>query len=180
MKNRKGFTLIELMIVVAIIAIIAAIAIPSLLNARRNSNQNAAMATIKSFSTAAVDYSTANDSSFFWGFDTDDDAVVAAGFGDYFAHVDVKSGYNFYYLSNSSAGDVNDASCYMYVALPVSFSTGRKCFYITENNQLNECSQDEAAADFTAATLAEVVIAGFAVAADGTKTVSAEATWVKK
>jgi type IV pilus assembly protein PilA len=51
-KNQKGFTLIELMIVIAIIAIIAAIAIPNLIEARKGSNEAAAIGALRTLTTA--------------------------------------------------------------------------------------------------------------------------------
>ena len=57
--SRKGFTLVEIMIVVAIIALLAAIAIPNLLRARHNANEAAAQATLKTLATACESYRAA-------------------------------------------------------------------------------------------------------------------------
>lgn len=95
MKNQKGFSLVELLVVVIIIAIIAAIAIPSLLASRRAANEASAINSLRTIHSAEVTYyaTTGNNAAYAELADLDDaangaliDPTLAAG---------QKSGYNF-------------------------------------------------------------------------------------
>src|SRR5256885_3812149 len=63
MKDR-GFSLLELLIVVAIILIIATIAIPSLLRSRQSAQESSAVAQIRTINTAEITYLSSNQGSY--------------------------------------------------------------------------------------------------------------------
>jgi prepilin-type N-terminal cleavage/methylation domain-containing protein len=62
--RRRAFTLVEIMIVVAIIALLAAIAIPNLLRARLTANETTAQATLRTMSTAFETYAAAHSGTY--------------------------------------------------------------------------------------------------------------------
>ena len=122
---RKGFTLVEIMIVVAIIVLLAAIAIPNLLRARLNANESAAVAALHTVSTAAQSYRGANPAypaalvSMAPGNQTPPyiDAVLGGG---------LKQGYSF--------GLIGTANSFTALAYPqVQGTTGSRRFFVDES-----------------------------------------------
>lgn len=136
--NRKGFTLVEIMIVVAIIALLAAIAIPNLMRARLNANESAAQSTLKTVATAAESYRAAQTvpiypvSSTVTGIVGLTDATPAYCDAGIFAAAG-RQGYVYTFTRlGSIAGQQYVASC-----APVTFSvTGVRTFSINETGVL--------------------------------------------
>jgi len=117
MKNSKGFSLLELLIVVAIILIIATIAIPSLLRSRQAANESAAVANLRTINTAQVTYL----SSAAGKYGDLPDLIAAKLLDDTFTGT--KAGYNYTVTSDATS------SGYTAEAVPVSSRTGRYGYY---------------------------------------------------
>lgn len=141
---RRGFTLVEIMIVVAIIALLAAIAIPNLLRARVNANETAAIAAMRTISTALESYRAAQPTPSY----PDALADLSSATPPYIdstlsGAVDAataRQGYYYTYVQSS-------ANQYTLNAAPaVPNTTGTRYFFVDESGVIRS---DTAAADAT-------------------------------
>ena len=139
-RSSKGFSLIELLIVVAIILIIAAIAIPNLLRSRIAANQASAVGSLRTLNTAEITYS----STYNVGFTSTmnylappatagaNPTSTAAGLIDSVLASGSKSGYSFVY-SAGAADSTGRINMYEITGSPITSSTGTN-FYFTDQS----------------------------------------------
>jgi len=148
-NNQKGFSLIELLIVVAIILIIAAIAIPNLIRSKMAANEASAVASLRTYNTSIVAYATTyqTDPS------TDLSALgpastpssTAADLVDSLlgSATPVKSGYAFTYSPGTAQNNI--ISTYAITGNPSNSSTGQRHFYTDQSGVIRATTANQTA-----------------------------------
>jgi prepilin-type N-terminal cleavage/methylation domain-containing protein len=138
-KDSRGFSLIELLIVVAIILIIAAIAIPNLLRSRIAANQASAVGSIRTINTAEITYASTYNAGYSAALTdlqppagTANPTATAAGLIDSVLANGSKSGYSFVYASVAGAGGRRDT--YTLNANPSTAGTTGTNFYFADQS----------------------------------------------
>lgn len=138
MRRETGFTLLELMIVIALIVIIAAIAMPSMKEAKMNANEASAVSSIRAINTVEVGYQAAyggyaNTLANLGGADPCTKSAETACLLDQSLAGGVKSGYRFAAVGgNPSAGD--NTSYEVGAAPEIYDRTGKRRFCSTDKN----------------------------------------------
>ncbi|MGA8230900.1 MAG: prepilin-type N-terminal cleavage/methylation domain-containing protein [Candidatus Acidiferrales bacterium] len=143
-KIQKGFSLIELLIVVAIILIIAAIAIPNLLRAKMAANEASAVGSVRTINTGAVTYSSTYGAGYPPALSNEGGTIgttvscagaqlIDASLSNATTAATAKSGFYFTYAAGGTAVTVGACTgnpTYTVLATPsVAGSTGQRLFF---------------------------------------------------